>query len=322
MDALALQLKEELEYVVKHNKEIDTIFIGGGTPSAVESLEYEKIFKLLNPFIADTTEITTEANPNSATKSWLKKMHEYGVNRVSFGVQSFNDEKLKFLGRNHNAKRAITAIQDAKELGYDNINCDIIYGVKGDTKKLIQKDIDIIKSLPVNHVSAYDLTIEEGTKFYNKNEVKLESLPLAEYIFDSLQKAGFIQYEISNFAINEEAKSKHNIGYWKHNEYLGIGSGAVGYKDKYRYYPKKDIEEYILNPLGYDYEQLSDEDIKTEKILLGFRCCVGVDISLLGKKELKKINELVIHDKLYIKGERVYNNNYLLADELALYILG
>ena len=321
MVSLSKALSRELEYVEEHNKKIETVFIGGGTPSAVDSAMYMEIFEQLNPYITDTTEITIEANPNSANMKWLSQMRSFGVNRVSFGVQSFNDDKLAFLGRSHNSKRAIKAIQEAGDAGFEDINCDIIYGVKGDTETSMYKDIDIIKKLPVNHVSAYDLTIEEGTKFYNKSGVKCESEELAKKLFKALEEAGFMQYEISNFAKNENARSRHNIGYWQHKEYLGVGSGAVGYKDLKRYYPKKEIEEYIKEPTLYEYEQLSEYDIKVEKILLGFRSVVGVDAAIFNQKEKQKIDELLSHNKLILKEGRVYNPNYLLADELALYII-
>ena len=134
-------------------------------------------------------------------------------------------------------------------------------------------------------------------------------------------KNNFHQYEISNFAKNKESESKHNYGYWQHKEYLGVGAGAVGYINKQRQYPSKSIEEYIKNPLFFDVEKIDDEDIKTEKILLGFRCSNGVELSLFDDKEKQKIDELIQYDKIYIENDKVFNKNFLLADELALYIL-
>jgi oxygen-independent coproporphyrinogen-3 oxidase len=322
MKALKKQLKNELiNYVKKHNKKLETVFIGGGTPSCVKSEEYEEVLEMIKPYLIEGAEITSEANPNSASLEWLTNMNKYGVNRVSFGVQSFQDEKLKFLGRSHKSKSAINAIQNAHKVGFDGINCDIIYGVQGDTLESMKADFDQAFSLPITHLSAYSLTIEEGTKFFDRSSVKIDDEDLSYEIFDYINKHNFKQYEISNFAREKKYESKHNYGYWEHKEYLGIGAGAVGYVEGRRYYPSKSIEEYIDNPFEMDYEPIDSQDIKTEKILLGFRCSNGVELSLFTEKELEKVNHLIESDKVLVKDERIYNKNFLLSDELALYIL-
>ena len=173
MRALKIDLEYNLNYLKDKDIKLNTVFIGGGTPSTVDASLYEDIFKLINPHILENCEITTEANPNSATKEWLEKMYSLGVNRVSFGVQSFDDEKLKFLGRNHNKLNAIKAIQNAKCIGFNSINCDIIYGVTNDTFELLKRDFDTLKELEVEHLSAYSLIIEEDTKFF-LNEKELQ----------------------------------------------------------------------------------------------------------------------------------------------------
>lgn len=322
MNALKKQLKNDLEnYVNKHNKKIETVFIGGGTPSTIKAFEYEEIFEMIKPYLEEFAEITTEANPNSASYEWLESMKNLGVNRVSFGVQSFDNDKLKFLGRAHNSNSAIKAIQNAKEIGFKGINCDIIYGVQNDTMESLKKDFDTAFSLPITHLSAYSLTIEEGTKFFDRSSVKIDDEELSYEIFDYINKNGFHQYEISNFAKNKESESKHNYGYWQHKEYLGVGAGAVGYINQERHYPSKSIEEYINNPLFFDVEKIDLDDVKTEKILLGFRSLNGVEISLFNEEEMKKIDDLIQYNKVYIENNRVFNKNFLLSDELALYIL-
>ena len=322
MNALKKQLKNDLEnYVIKHNKKIETVFIGGGTPSTIKPSEYEEIFQMIKPHLEEFAEITTEANPNSASYEWLENMNKLGVNRVSFGVQSFDNDKLKFLGRAHNANSAIKAIQNAKSIGFKGINCDIIYGVQNDTMESLKKDFDTAFSLPITHLSAYSLTIEEGTKFFDRSSVKIDDEELSYEIFDYMNKQGFHQYEISNFAKNKESESKHNYGYWQHKEYLGVGAGAVGYVNQERHYPSKSIEEYIQNPLFFDVEKINLDDVKTEKILLGFRSLNGVEMSLFNEEEMKKIDDLIQYDKVYIEKNRVFNKNFLLSDELALYIL-
>ena len=322
MNALKKQLRNNLDnYVIKHNKKIETVFIGGGTPSTIKPSEYEEIFEMIKPHLEEFAEITTEANPNSASYEWLQSMKNLGVNRVSFGVQSFDNDKLKFLGRAHNSNSAIKAIQNAKEIGFKGINCDIIYGVQNDTMESLRKDFDTAFSLPITHLSAYSLTIEEGTKFFDRSSVKIDDEELSYEIFDYINKNGFHQYEISNFAKNKESESKHNYGYWQHKEYLGVGAGAVGYINQERHYPSKSLEEYIQKPLDYEIEEIDLNDVKTEKILLGFRSLNGVEISLFNEEELKKIDDLIKYDKVYMEENRIFNKNFLLSDELALYIL-
>lgn len=322
MKALKKQLRHNINnYVVKENKKIETVFIGGGTPSTIKAFEYEELFEIIKPHLEEFAEITTEANPNSASFEWLQSMKDLGVNRVSFGVQSFQNEKLKFLGRSHNSNSAINAIQNANKIGFKGINCDFIYGVLGDSIESIKKDLDVAFSLPITHLSAYSLTIEEGTKFFDRSSVKIDDEELSYEIFDYINEKGFHQYEISNFAKNKESESKHNYGYWQHKEYLGVGAGAVGYINSQREYPLKSIEEYIENPLFFESEPIDEMDVKTEKILLGFRSLNGVEISLFNEEEMKKIDDLISYEKVYVEENRVFNKNFLLSDELALYIL-
>jgi len=318
MDALKLQLEDGLK---KNNKQIETIFIGGGTPSTIKAHKYQNIMNIVKPYLKENCEITIEANPNSATKEWLEEIYQIGINRVSFGVQSFDDEKLKFLGRNHNKEHAIEAINYAKQVGFENINCDIIYDTTHDTKELLENDLSIIKNLPVNHISAYSLTLEEGTKFFNKSNVQFENEKLARFLFKEFEKLGFEQYEISNFAMDEKARSKHNLGYWQYKEYLGVGSGAVGCIDNKRYYSQKDVLKYIKNPLKYDdIEDLNENDVLIEKVLLGFRSIVGVNTNELNEISNKKAQILIETGKIEQIDNMIYSKDFMLADELSLYL--
>jgi oxygen-independent coproporphyrinogen-3 oxidase len=319
MKALEKQLAFELEKY--QDITLKSIFIGGGTPSSVEAHLYIPIFEILKKYINKNTEITTEANPNSASIVWQKTMKELGVNRISFGVQSFNNEKLKFLGRNHNNTQAISAINIAKEIGFEHINCDIIYDTAVDTKELIDNDLQTIKTLPIDHISAYSLTIEEGTKFFKKPEVRIEDINMAHHVFSKLTEYGFHQYEISNFSKSDNAKSTHNFGYWKKEDYIGVGAGAVGCVQNLRYYPIKDVQAYIDTPLDYeDTESISPDDIKFETIFLGLRSEVGVDLNIFTSEQLEKINLLLNEGKLIKNENRVYNKDFLLTDEIVLFI--
>ncbi|WP_234697092.1 radical SAM family heme chaperone HemW [Nitrosophilus alvini] len=317
-EAVKKQLIYEIErFNVKKNS-IETVFIGGGTPSTVEVSFYEKFFETLLPYLKKDIEITIEANPNSAKQEWLKGIRSLGVNRISFGVQSFNDKKLKFLGRTHSSKQAVNAIYNAKEAGFYNISLDLIYATAMDSKELLQKDIEIAFSLPINHLSAYSLTIEEGTPFSKTPQVQKDEENIAFWFADEIKKRGFEQYEISNFG---KYRSKHNLGYWRYKDYIGIGSGAVGFLKNRRFYPSKSPEEYIKNPLKTDTEILTEQDIITEKIFLGLRSIVGVNRKVLKKEQIEKFEILVKNGKIFEKNGIYYNNNYFLADEISLFVL-
>jgi oxygen-independent coproporphyrinogen-3 oxidase len=298
---------------LKEKREFSTIFIGGGTPSTMPISFYEKLFNLIQT--KNIKEITIEANPNTSYE-WLKEIKNLGVNRISFGVQSFNEDKLKFLNRNHSKIQAIKVIENAKKAGFDNINIDLIYSTALDNKKLLKEDLEIAFSLPINHISAYSLTIEKGTKFENDFSKRKEDEALEIWFIEKL-KEKFFHYEISNFG----KICMHNLGYWQLKEYVGIGAGAVGFKNKTRYYTQTNVYEYIKNPTKYKIEMLSNEDIKKEKILLGLRSIVGFEKNLLNENELKRVNILIEEKKLYEKDEKIFSYDFLLADALSYYII-
>lgn len=317
MNSLMIQLNYELKRFKVVANSIESIFIGGGTPSTIAPKLYQPLFELLKPYLKNNIEITSEANPNSASFEWLKGMKEIGVNRISFGVQSFNDKKLKLLNRSHSSNQAKKAVLDAKKVGFENISLDIIYATLGDTKELLDFDIKTAFELPINHISAYALTIEASTAFEDKPQMSNEKLSLTNWIFETISKNGFEQYEISNFG---SYKSTHNLGYWQYKDYIGLGSGAVGKLDLQRFYPTTSVENYIKNPLDITIEELTIEDKKIEQIFLGLRSFVGIDENILNKDELEKAILLVKEKKLTKKKSSFYNHDFLLADEIALYL--
>lgn len=319
MKALLVQLSFELERFQATAKSIETVFIGGGTPSTVSPELYAPIFALIKPFLQDHAEITTEVNPNSASKAWLKGMRDLGVNRLSFGVQSFDANKLKALNRAHTPSQAKEAIHHAHTLGFEHISLDLIYNYQGDTESLIQSDIHQAFALPINHISAYELTIEDGTKFSNTPQVRQDDENLAFFVTKEIERQGFNAYEISNFGTYQ---SKHNQGYWQIKDYIGAGAGAVGFLKERRFYPHTDIDTYIKNPLEIREEALSNQELLTERIFLGLRCSIGIEKLYLNKEMLKQAKILSKEKKLDEDETHFYNPNYFLSDELALFILG
>jgi oxygen-independent coproporphyrinogen-3 oxidase len=317
MNALVLQMQHELKRFHATQHSIETLFIGGGTPSCVSAELYRPLFELLKEYLHPDAEITSEANPNSATKEWLSSMYKLGVNRISFGVQSFNEKKLKLLNRAHTPQMAKDAIKIASEVGFKNLSLDLIYATLGDTKELLENDLNEAFLLPINHLSAYALTIEENTPFAKKPQMSAEELSLTQWFFEAITTKGFHQYEISNFG---KYRSRHNLGYWEYKEYMGVGAGAVGKYKNSRLYPENQIEAYITNPLNIQEEHLSNQDIHLERLFLGLRSCIGINKCFLNPDEQLRATLLCDEQRLTYKDGIFYNNDYLLADELTLYI--
>lgn len=317
MQALTRSLQRELENYKVEQGSLETLFIGGGTPSVVPAALYAPIFQTIRPYLSKDAEITSEVNPNSASREWLEGMYTLGVNRLSFGVQSFQEQKLSQLNRAHSAKEAIDAITTAAHIGYQNLSLDIIYDFISDSKELLQSDLEQAFALPINHISSYELTIEKATHFTKTPWVKQNNNNLGFFLRDFILKQGFMQYEVSNYGTYQ---SRHNRGYWQYKNYLGIGAGAVGCVDGVRYYPHSNIELFIKEPHFQRLERLSAEDILTEKIFLGLRCNVGVAKHILPPAMQTKADILEHEGRLVCKNGIYYNQDYFLSDELALFL--
>lgn len=318
MESLLFQLENEVKTYGLTANSIETLYIGGGTPSSVPATLYAPLFDTLKPLLKQGAEITMEANPNSATTEWLEGVKNLGANRMSFGVQSFDARKLATLTRIHDEKEARRAVREAYALGFKRISIDLIYGCESDTVDFMKRELNEAFSLPIDHISLYSLIIEEGTPFGKLPELAKENDAVREYLTQALEGEGFRQYEVANFG---KSKSAHNLGYWQYKPYLGIGVGAVGCDGKCRYKPLTDIRKYLENPLEKECEILSEMDIKSEKILLGLRSEVGFDITLLDEKACERLEMLIEGERVYLSGGRVYGNDFFLADEIALYLM-
>ena len=319
MRALKEQLRFELERFETEEDSIETLFIGGGTPSTVAPELYEPIFELLDPHMKQNAEITLEANPNSASEKWLRGMKKLGANRISFGVQSFNAKKLERLNRAHSPKQAKDAIITAKESGFEHISLDLIYNCLGDTESSLQSDIDTAFDLPIDHISAYELTIEPHTRFAHTPSMRQENDSLAFFIAKQIVDRGFEHYEVSNFG---RYRSRHNEGYWQLKDYIGAGAGAVGFLRNSRFYPHTDIDAYIKEPLHAEREDLTPSQLLTEKIFLGLRSRIGILRSDLTEEMRTRADMLVEEKKLRRTETRYHNPDFFIADALALYLLG
>lgn len=316
LQALSRQIAHDLDASRVAPASVTSLFFGGGTPSVIDAPRYAPLFEKLGPYLHETCEITVEANPNSASKAWLKQMHRLGVNRVSFGIQSFRDDKLAFLARAHRAQKARDAVWDAADVGFARISLDLLCATAMDSLPLLEAEIDEALALPIEHLSLYELTIEPGTRFYRTPEASKPSAEQLRFAREKLDAAGFKQYEISNYG----KPCRHNLGYWRYEPYLGLGCGAVGRIGSVRYRPRQTLKHYLDDPFFKETEHLHSRDIRLEKLFLGLRSQVGICEADLTPSEQDRAKLLATEAKLQHRGRRYYNNDYLLSDELALYI--
>ena len=263
----------------------DTLYFGGGTPSLLTAEQVCGIVKeCRQAFLLDNAEITLEANPCTVSEQKLCDLRAAGVNRLSFGIQSADDTRLSFLGRLHDFNTAAEAVKMAKNAGFDNISGDLMLGAAGETGESLRKTIEAMCYLPLTHISAYMLKIEEGTPFYIGKEKYLiadDDLMSELYLaaVEELGKHGFKQYEISNFA-RPGFESRHNNKYWECKEYLGFGAAAHSFFEGVRYFCPPDLRLFIENELQLREVTESAVDPAEEYLLLGLRLCKGI---LLGR---------------------------------------
>lgn len=278
-------LVEEIQ--TKYNGELlNTLYFGGGTPSLLTIEEFSKIIKLFN--FDEKTEITSELNPETINAQYLQNLKKIGINRLSFGCQTFKDEILKLIGRRHSSTDVKNAVKLAQEAGFKNISLDFIYGLPQQTIEDFENDLKTAISLGIQHISLYGLKIEENCYFYKKPP---QNLPDEDAQADMYLKAieimtnnEFEHYEISNFAKNG-FESRHNLNYWDNNTYYGFGVASHGYENGIRYFNPITLEEYINNPtIHKSSHKLSKQEQLEEEIFLGFRKMSGINVENINKK--------------------------------------
>jgi oxygen-independent coproporphyrinogen-3 oxidase len=247
VEAICEELQDRQDYL--QGQTIETIYFGGGTPSQLSASDFEKIFHALSPFsfLLSPIEITLEANPDDLTPDYLNSIKHLPFNRISLGIQSFNDKELQFLNRRHDARSAIAAVQLLQQEGFDNISIDLMYGLPGQTPEIWNETLRQAIALNVQHISAYHLIYEENTPLFTLLEQEKItpideelSVQLFEMLIDTLAAAGFEQYEISNFA-KPGYRSRHNSAYWTGAHYLGIGASAHSYNGISRQWNKSNM---------------------------------------------------------------------------------
>lgn len=265
----------------KITQKLETIYIGGGTPTSLEDDLFEKLLKFLHIYVNDDIEYTIEANPESLSENKIKMMKMYGVNRVSIGVESTDNKILKVINRKHTFEDVVFANKKLKEAGFANISFDLILGLPNVSLKMLEKDIINILDLNPTHISCYSLTVHPNTVFgINKVNEPNEDFSREAYdlIHNLLKEAGYRHYEVSNWC-KDNKRSKHNLTYWKNNTYYGAGVGAAGYLSNYRYKNTRNIIEYNDNKVRvHEKEYLNTKDIRDYQIILNLRTDEGIDL--------------------------------------------
>ena len=272
-----------IEVYVGRGITADTLYFGGGTPSLLTAEQTGSIVeKCRQVFQLDAAEITLEANPCTVDENKLNALRQVGVNRLSFGIQSADNSRLGFLGRLHDYETAVSAVETAAKVGFDNISGDIMLGAAGEDCGSIRETVRSLCSLPLKHISAYMLKIEDGTPFDNdkvKSMTADDDLMSDLYLaaVDELESHGFRQYEISNFAL-EGYQSRHNNKYWLGEEYLGFGAAAHSFFGGKRYCCPSNVQRFIESPVQPCEVNEESPDAAEEYILLGLRLSKGISL--------------------------------------------
>lgn len=297
-----------------------TIYIGGGTPSSLNSAQLEALLKKVSPLLLDGGEFSIEANPENLTEEKLLILKKYGINRLSIGLETSDNQRLSKIGRHHTKEDVIECLKNAKKHGFKNINVDLMYGFPGETLKDLQEDLDFILSLDVPHVSIYSLIVEKGSIFYNKNireQNEDDSRLFYDHILQFMRLHGYDRYEISNFAKNGY-ESRHNLTYWNNDEYYGIGLGASGYVDGIRYTNTKNLKQYLKDQYIKDKEEVNVQYQKEYFLLTHLRLAKGFSL----EKYLHEFNEDFVSshqvkiDELIKKNyAKIENGNFMFTDD-------
>ena len=288
LDALLFEIRKAgKEY---HGRMVDTVFFGGGTPSVLPKEALPRIITALRESFAfaDDAEVSAEANPGTADAEKLASWRRAGINRISFGVQSFHDDLLRRIGRIHTSEEAIDAIKLARKMGFDSINLDLIYGLPSQTVAMLEEDVKRAVSIGVEHISVYGLIVEEDTVLEELVDAGRVTLPsdedeeaMYDHVTTHLEGVGYHRYEISNYARDGKV-CRHNLKYWQFRDYLGLGSAAHSFVDGKRFANERSIDDYIRRMAEEGTARLADEketidELRGEYVFLALRTAEGVD---------------------------------------------
>lgn len=326
VDIYLLELEREINKNYKGEK-LKTIYIGGGTPSSLNLKQLDRLMNIIKIFnLEEENEFTVECNIENITKEKLELLYKNKVNRLSIGIQTFNEKYLEFLNRNHTKKEINEKINLAKKIGFKNINIDLMYAFPNETIEELDQDINEFLKLDITHISTYSLIIEPHTKLYI-DKIKNIDEDLDRKMYDLICKKlnKYNHYEISNFA-KPGYESIHNLTYWNNENYYGFGLGASGYINNIRYDNTKNINEYLKGNYIKNKEELTKNIEIENEFILGLRKIKGINIEKFNKKydnifkydvvnRLLKEKKLITDNKnIYINKEYIYTSNNILIE--------
>lgn len=308
-----LRLEWDLLLPQTKDKTLYSIYFGGGTPALLGPERVSEILNWINSSVPSISnpEVTLEANPENIERSLFEEYRQAGINRISVGIQSFNDPLLQVLGRTHNASKASQSIEDIYKAGFENISVDLMYDLPGQSLNVWKETVKVATDLPITHVSLYNLTFEPETVFFKKRKTLQPLLPdpeisteMATYAFEALSSQGFQQYEISAFA-KKGFQAQHNTGYWTGRPFLGMGPSAFSYWEGKRYRNRAHLGKYVEalkkqeTPVDFE-EHLDDEASRRELLAIHLRLLEGCDLNLfqnehghLPEETLQAVKKLV-----------------------------
>lgn len=321
------ELEKEVDLLYK-GELIKTLYIGGGTPSSLNLKQLNKLFQITNKFKRNNfCEFTIECNFSNTTEEKLKLFKENGVNRLSFGLETTSNRQLNFLEREENLDNTKEIIKLAKKLGFENINVDLMYALPGETISDLNKDLEFIKSLNIEHVSCYSLIIEEHTKLGINNVENIDSdldYKMYQTICSFMKDNGFNHYEISNYS-KEGYESRHNLVYWNNEEYYGFGLGASAYINNRRVTNTRSISHYLKGSYLLEEEILEKDDLIYYEIMLNLRKSSGIDLEKLYSlyKVRLEYNELVNNGLLVLDNNHLYipEDKWYISNEIIIRLL-
>lgn len=315
-------LEREIKSIYK-GEVLETIYIGGGTPSCLSINQLKRLFEILNIFKRSSDcEYTIENNFENIDREKLELYKEVGINRLSFGIETISKDGLKLLERDLDLDKVRDTINICRELGFNNINVDLMYALPNESIEDLEKDLKYIYSLDVEHISTYSLIIEDHTKLGINNTKNISEdldYEMYKYICESMNSNGYKHYEISNFS-KEGYYSKHNLCYWDNNYYYGFGLGASSYIDNMRITNTRSLNNYKIGKYVKEVEYLNDEDTIEYEVMLNLRKSDGIDLDKFKSKYNRELKDIYNYNDLVELGVLELNNNHLYIPEDKWYI--
>ncbi|MBO7610455.1 MAG: radical SAM family heme chaperone HemW [Muribaculaceae bacterium] len=279
-----------------NGKTVQTVYVGGGTPSQPSSSQLAHLIQGLSKIIHldDVEEFTVEVNPDDVNARYIQALREIGVNRISMGIQSFNDDELHAIGRRHDARQAIEAVNAIRQAGITNLSIDLIYGLPGQTLHSWQQSLAQALELRPEHISAYAFSYEQGTPLWQQRErgeiIETDeetSIAMYRLLIENLRQAGYEHYEISNFAL-PGYRSRHNSSYWNDTSYLGLGAAAHSYDCNFRRYNPASLTKYTkaieLHTLPCEIENITDDEKYDETVMVQLRTAQGINLNMISQR--------------------------------------